>query len=222
MKRRLILLTVFAALGCAELRSSADEFYRALQSEIGTNATPREIKTALLLDPANTIRRLTNSILSFETLQRDDQLLGLRVGMTMKEVFERWGKPKTIWVPCNLRPCLRYEDAFVFFDPTNEVVDEVSVSKPPELRVQWTSPLGDFDKCVQLLGEPDERKITPDPFSDEGLQTIPGPRRSRRAPYFFCDATYVGSSARKVLGFNGGELVFVSLQRNPPVQEERK
>ncbi len=220
MKRGLILVAIVAAIGGSAPKARADEFYRALQAEIGTNDTPRDISTALLLDPSNTVRRLTNAILSSEVLARDDQLLGLRLGMTMKQVFERWGKPKAIWVPCTLRPCLLYEDAFVFFDPTNQVVDEVSVSKPPELRVQWTHPLGDFDKCVELVGEPDERKITPDPFSNEGLDTIPGPGRSLRAPYFFCDAAYVGSSARKVLGFNGGELVCVSLQRNPLARKE--
>jgi hypothetical protein len=222
MKHGLTFLAVLAAFGAIEPRSSADEFYGALEQELGTNNTPREITNALLLDPSNTVQRLTNSILSFETLSPDDQLLGLRLGMTIGQVFERWGKPKKIWVPCNFRPCLHYENAFVFFDPTNQVVDEVSVSKPPELRVKWTSPLGDFDKCVGLLGEPDERKITPDPFSQEGLDTIPSPGRGLRAPYFFCDATYVGTGARKILFFNGGELVSVSLVGYPRVQKEQK
>ena len=222
MNRSLKLLAVFAALAVAELRSSADEFYRELQREIGTNGLPREIWSAGLVDMRNTTQRLTNAILSYEILAPDDQLLGLHLGMTMSQVFERWGKPKMIWVPCTLRPCLHYEGAFVFFDPTNEVVDEVSISKPSEFRVKWISPLEDFDKCVRLLGEPDERKITPDPFSDEGLQVIPSPGRSLRAPCFFCDATYGGKSAVKILGFNGGELVCVSLQRKPPVQKEGK
>src|SRR6266568_9366312 len=108
MKRGLILLMSLAALCGASPKLGADEFYDALQREIGTNGIPRDIRTALLLDPSNTIRRLTNSILSFEILAPDDQLLGLRLGMTMKQVFERWGKPKAIWVPCNLRPCLHY------------------------------------------------------------------------------------------------------------------
>lgn len=214
MKARLLIALVAAVAANGALGVRADDFLDLILRGTGTNnSSGIEVQAPLLLSPTNTGPQITNFIVSSYVLAADDELLGVHIGMTVEEVIKRWGKPQAIYVPCTQRPCLNYKDAYVIFSPVSRGVEEIWVRKPPPFNESRT-PLKDFGECVRLLGEPDERKITPDPFSEEGLMVIPQPGRSLRAPFFFCDATYLGKTAQKILSFQNGELVSVTLMKS--------
>ena len=214
VQARLLIALVAGVVAGGAIRVRADDLLDVVLRSAGTNNSAGfNVRSALLLSPTNAGPQLTNPIISSYLLAPDDELLGLRIGMTMEEVIERWGKPQAIYVPCTQSPCLNYQDAHVIFNPTTRGVEEVWVRKAPPFNESPT-PLKDFEGCVRILGEPDERKITPDPFSEEGLMVIPQPGRSRRAPFFFCDATYLGKAAKKIIAFQNGELVSVTLVKN--------
>src|SRR5690349_19993557 len=88
-------------LNCVTSSAADLDFYAKFRTLLTTNDWgARGITNATLVDTNNTRPDLTNSVLSLETLRTEVLVGGIRLGMTMRYVVDRRGKPKWFHLKC--------------------------------------------------------------------------------------------------------------------------
>jgi hypothetical protein len=107
----------FLATTCCLSCFAADGgFYRDFLTLADTNdLNPHLLKSPLLVDTNNTRLKLTNTVVQLEKLLGTGELASLRLGMTMDEVVELWGKPKAFYTTCGGGPRFLFADVDLVF-----------------------------------------------------------------------------------------------------------
>src|SRR5262249_28690128 len=94
-----LLLSIFYI---ANVFASGDTYYDRF---VEVSKTQKGfILDASLVDTNNIGPNLTNAPISFSAFAGNGELAGIRLGMSMSQVVEAWGKPPRVYTFCGLGP----------------------------------------------------------------------------------------------------------------------
>jgi hypothetical protein len=190
--------------------AAADSFGRAVLRELGTNSFPgRMIEVSSLLDATNTAPKLSPSKLDGIKARPQVEIAGAHLGLSIDQLVERWGKPRSIWVYCDGGLALAYGgsmygDIRVVVAPATCAITNVLLTLPKSRQGAARPRVGE---CLSLFGEPTLRQISPDPFNPSQVPGASSPDR------YDCRMVYESATATTTLWFVGGELYSLEVGR---------
>ena len=77
------------------------DYYSQYLSALDTNRLTQPLSAfPALVDTNNDAAKLTNAVLDLKSLKQNGEISGVRLGMTMQEVVNSWGKPRGGWSRC--------------------------------------------------------------------------------------------------------------------------
>ena len=77
------------------------DFYQQFLSAVDTNKFTQPLGALPgLVATNNTGIKVTNAVVDLKSLKQSGEISCMRLGMTMQEVVDRWGKPKAGWSRC--------------------------------------------------------------------------------------------------------------------------
>jgi hypothetical protein len=173
----------------------SSDFYQQYLSVVDTNRVTQPLGAfPMLVDTNNTGAKMTNAVLDVASLKRSGEVSGVRLGMTMQEAVDRWGKPRAGWTHClHGLITFSYTKATLGFDGDRlETIRFI----PPATLAGGLSSKAQVEEFVRVLGEPTSRVGSADrgsltylsaganlrlEFWDEGLEGIYLERTPSRA-----------------------------------------
>jgi len=166
----------------------AGDFYQQFLAAVDTNQFTQPLGTLPgLVDTNNTEIKLTNAIADLERLKQSGEVSGVRVGMTMQEVVDHWGKPKAGWSRC-LHGLITFSYTEVSLGFEGNRLETIRFSPPAKL-AGGLSPASQVEEFVRVLGAPTSR--------------------------FGRSLVYLSAGANLRLDFFDGELTNIYLERTP-------
>lgn len=162
------------------------DFYQQFLSTVDTNQFTQPLGALPgLVDTNNTGIKLTNAVVDLERLMQSGEISRVRLGMTMQEVVDRWGKPKAGWSRC-LHGLVTFSYTEVSLGFEGNRLETIHFSPPPRL-AGGLSPTSEVEEFVRVLGAPTSR--------------------------FGRDLVYLAAGANLHLDFFGEELSSIYLER---------
>ena len=189
MRTHLMIGLVLFAVGLPAL---SGDYYSQYVSALDTNRFTQPLSASpALVDTNNNAIKLTNAVLDLKSLKQNGEVSGVRLGMTMQEVVNRWGKPRGGWSRC-LHGLTTFSYSGVSLAFNGNCLETVRFYPPASLAdgLSSVSTVNDF---VRVLGQPTSRR-------DSGQHP---------------SLVYLSPSANLVLDFTGGELSTIYLERTP-------
>ncbi len=99
------VLAVFVLLCSLHCFGADDSFFQHYVRLVVTNVTTP------LVDTNNTSPKLKDIVSPLDRLRAAGEVGGVRLGMTMDEVVQRWGKPRNLYANCGPGARFNYVDA---------------------------------------------------------------------------------------------------------------
>jgi hypothetical protein len=132
------------------------DFYQQYVSAVDTNQFTQPLRALPgLADTNNTAIKVTNAVVDLERLQQSGEISRVRLGMTMQEVVDRWGKPKGGWSRClHGLITFSYTGASLGFEGNR--LETIRFSPPAKL-ARELSPTSQVEEFVRVLGAPTSR-----------------------------------------------------------------
>jgi hypothetical protein len=171
------------------------DFYQQYLSAADTNQFTQPLGALPgLADTNNTGMKVTNGVVDLESLKQSGEISGVRLGMTMQQVVDRWGKPKAGWSRClHGLITLSYTEVSLGFEGNR--LETIRFSPPAKL-AGGLSPASQVEEFVRVLGAPTGRL---------GRSLV-----------------YLSAGANLRLDFFDGELANIYLERTPSRAEPWK
>lgn len=196
MRTHLMIGLVLFGVGLPAL---GGDYYSQYVSALDTNRFTQPLSASpALVDTNNNAIKLTNAVLDLKNLRQRGGISGVRLGMTMQEVVNRWGKPKGGWSRClHGLTTFSYNGVSLAFE--GNCLETVRFYPPLSLEdgLSFASTVNDF---VRVLGQP----------------------TSRRDSERHASLVYLSMAANLRLDFTEGELSTIYLERTPSRAEPWK
>jgi len=193
IRQFLVVLILVSVMRCW---SADQDSYRTFLSIVSSSGNV-PITSPVLVDTNNLTPKLTNLVVSLPDTKATGRLGDIRLGMTMEQVIDRWGKPEWIWPRCFGGPRFCYSDVNVIFEPgSNSVLSVLCIhaSRLPHF-ANGLSASSSIPEFVRVLGTPSARY---------------GPSATS---FPSSEVVYVTPTATLRLGFSNDELVSFRLDR---------
>jgi hypothetical protein len=175
------------------------DFYQQYLSVVDTNRLTQPLGAfPMLVDTNNTRTKVTSAVLDLAGLKRSAEVSGVRLGMTMQEAVDRWGKPRAGWTRC-LHGLITFSYTNVTLGFEGNRLEIIRLSPPARLvgGLSPQSPMGEF---IRVLGAPTSRVGSADRGS----------------------LAYLSAAANLLLEFSDSELANIYLERTPSRAEPWK
>lgn len=182
-------MVVFCGLALPAL---GGDFYGKYRSLVDTNRFTQPLSAfPALVDTNNSGIKVTNAVLDLGNLKQRGEISGVRLGMTMQEVIDCWGKPRGGWSRCvHGLITFFYSDASLGFE--GDRLETITLSQPTRFAA-GLSTTSTVDEFVRALGSPSRRR--------ESGKT--------------CNLVYLSPGASLRLDFHEDELMNIYLERTP-------
>ena len=132
------------------------DFYQQFLSAVDTNKYTQPLSAiAGLVDMNNTGIKVTNAVVDLGALKQGGEISDVRLGMTMQEVVDRWGKPTGGWSRC-LHGLVTFSYTKVSLGFEANRLETIRFS-PPEKLAGGLSPTSPVEEFVRVLGTPTSR-----------------------------------------------------------------
>ncbi len=149
-RRSLSLAVMLCSLG---FRVFGGDFYQQYVLAVDTNQITQPLGALLaLVDKNNTSIKVTNAVVDLERLKQGGEVSRVRLGMTMQEVVDRWGKPKGGWSRC-LHGLITFSYTGVSLAFEGNRLETIRFSPPAKLAGEL-SPRSHVEDFVRVLGAP--------------------------------------------------------------------
>jgi hypothetical protein len=151
--RSLLVAVLLCSLGLPVL---GGDFYQQFLSSVDTNQFTQPLGALPgLVDTNNTGIKVTNAVVDLERLKQSGEVSRVRLGMTMQEVVDRWGKPKGGWSRClHGLITLSYTGVSLGFEGNR--LETIRFSPSAKL-ARGLSPTSQVEEFVRVLGAPTSR-----------------------------------------------------------------
>ena len=134
-------------------------------------------------------------MVDLDRLRQSGEISGVRLGMTMQEVIDHWGKPTAGWSRC-LHGLVTFSYTGVSLAFEGDRLETIRFSPPPAKLSGGLSPASQAEEFVRVLGAPTGRL---------GRNLV-----------------YLAAGANLRLDFFAGELTSIYLERTPSRAEPWK
>jgi hypothetical protein len=168
------------------------DFYQQFISLVDTNGFTRPLwALPTLIDTNNSGIKVTNTVLDLGNLKQGGEISGVRLGMTMQAVVDRWGKPQGGWSRCMHGLITFFYNGVSLGFEGNRL--ETICLFPSGRFAGGLSSDSQAKEFVQVLGPPTERKMSGNN----------------------CSLVYLSPGGNLRLDFHEEELVDIYLERTP-------
>ena len=131
----------------------AGDFYQQYLSAVDTNKYTQPLGALPgLVATNNTGIKVTNAVVDLNSLKQSGEISRVRLGMTMQEVVDRWGKPKGGWSRC-LHGLITFSYTGVSLGFEGNRLETIHFSPPAKL-AGGLSPKSTTGEFVRVLGAP--------------------------------------------------------------------
>ncbi len=177
----------------------AGDFYQQYLSAVDTNKYTQPLGALPgLVATNNTGIKVTNAVVDLNSLKQSGEISRVRLGMTMQEVVDRWGKPKGGWSRC-LHGLITFSYTGVSLGFEGNRLETIHFSPPAKL-AGGLSPKSTTGEFVRVLGAPTSQVGSADRGS----------------------LAYLSAGANLLLEFWDQELATIYVERTPSRAEPWK